>query len=122
MLLANANPINQPIEFTQGDTVTLELIATDDYGVPVDLTGAVFVTQILGPNTAGPIIFGNGQHTAADQSTNRGQFSLALTASNTAACGEGQHKQILTEVLISGVYTYFRGDNILTVYPNVPLQ
>lgn len=112
----------QTIEFTQGDTATLGLIATNDTGLPVDLTGASLSTQILGPNSIGPITFGNGQHTIADQTTNRGEFSLALAASDTGDCGEGQHKQIITQATISGDITYFRGNNLLTVYPAPPEQ
>lgn len=112
----------QPIEFSQGDTVTLALLATDDQGIPVSLTGATLSTQILGPNTIGPIIFPNGQHTLGTQSTAPGTFTLALSTANTNACGEGQHKEILTQVTISGAVTYFRGENLLTVYPSVPLQ
>lgn len=120
MLLNSQN--NQPIDFTQGDVVVLELIATDDQGNPFSLTGASLSTQILGPNTVGPVVFDNSQHTIADQSTNTGQFSLALATDDTADCGEGEHKQILTTATISGVITTFRGVNLLTVYVAVPIQ
>ncbi len=123
MLLQTQN--NLPIEFTQGDTITLELLATDDLGNPVDLTDASLSTQILGPNSVGPITFPDAQHDIADQTTDRGKFSLALTTDDTAACGEGPSKQIITEAVISGMSpstTFYRAVNILTVYPNVPIQ
>lgn len=114
---------NLPVIFTQGDDTVLFLLATDDQGVPVDLTGASLSTQILGPNGAGPVVFPNSQHTIdPDQVANRGKFALALSSTDTGNCGIGQHKQIITEgALISGT-VYFQGVNLLTVYANVPLQ
>lgn len=120
MLLSAQN--GQQIEFTQGDTVALSLIATDDAGNPVDLTGASLSTQILGPNGVGSVTFPNGQHTLGDQTTNPGTFVLDLSTVNTAACNEGDGKQIITQAVISGVITYFRGINLLSVNVNVPLQ
>lgn len=122
MLLAAQNAL--PIEFTQGDDLTLQLIATDDAGNPVNLTGATLSTQILGANGVGPVTFPNSQHTIANQSTNRGQFALALASAgaDTTSCGEGSGKQILTTAVIAGVQTTYRGVNILTVYPVVPVQ
>lgn len=122
MLLVPQN--GSAIEFTQGDDTTLELLATDDSGNPIDLTGASLSTQILGANGAGPVTFPNGQHTLADQVTNPGEFSLALAnaGADTTSCGEGPSKQILTTAVISAVSTTYRGLNILTVYPAVPVQ
>jgi len=122
MLLASQN--NLPLDFTQGDDVTLNLIATDDQGNPQNLTGASLSTQILGPNGSGPVTFPNSQHTIANQTTNLGQFSLALgnSGADTSNCGEGPSKQIITQSTIDGEVTYFRGVNLLTVYPNVPTQ
>lgn len=114
---------NQPIEFTQGDVIVLELIATDDSGNPVDLTGATLTTQILGPNTAGVVTFPNSQHTiASDQVANRGKFSLALASGDTANCGDGAGKQIITEAIITSDSVYYRSPNFLTVNVNVPVQ
>jgi hypothetical protein len=122
MLLVN-QAYGQRIEFTQGDTVTLYLQATDDQGNPINLTGAALSTQILGPNPNGPVTFGNGQHTLGNQSTNPGTFSLALAVGDTNSCGQGINKDIITESVISGVTTYFRGQNLLAeVYPAIPLQ
>jgi hypothetical protein len=122
MQLATQN--GKAIEFTQGDDVTLELIALDGDGNPVDLTGASLSTQVLGPNGAGVTTFPNSQHTLANQTTNRGQFALALgnVGEDTTDCGEGANKEMLTVAVISGVQTTFRGPNLLTVYPEVPVQ
>ncbi len=120
MLLANQSGL--PIEFTQGDAVTLNLILTDDQGNPANLTGASLSTQILGANGFGPITFPNGQHTIANQTTDRGKFTLTLSPTDTGNCGEGTGKQIITDAVISANPTYYRGNNILTVFPAVPLQ
>jgi hypothetical protein len=120
MLLQNQS--GGTVEFTQGDVVTLALLATNDQGVPVNLTGASLSTQILGPNDIGTVIFPNNQHTLGNQTSAPGTFTLALTAANTNACGLGNNKQILTTATISSVVTTFRGEQILTVWPEVPTQ
>lgn len=118
MLLKVSNP---PITFTQGDDVSLIFTATNNQGSPVNLTGATFSTEINGPNTLGPVTFGNSQHTAnADQVNFTGQFTLALTAANTNACGIGANKEIVTEITISAKNTFFIGPDILTVLPEAP--
>lgn len=120
MILNSQNGL--PIEFTQGDTATLSLIATDDQNNPINLTGATFQTQIQGANPNGPITFQNAQHTLGNQTTNPGTFTLALADTDTPNCGEGSNKEIITQVVIAGAVTYFRGVSLLTVYPSVPLQ
>jgi hypothetical protein len=101
--------------------VNLVFTATNDQGVPVNLTGATFSTEINGPNSIGPITFGNSQHTAnANQVNFTGQFTLALANTDTANLGEGINKEIITEVTIAGATTYFRGVSILNVYPSAP--
>lgn len=122
MLLLTTN--NLPLEFTQGDTVTLTLVACDQQGNPVTLSlGTTLQTQILGPNGVGAVTFLNAQHTILNQATNQGQFTLALSNSDTLNISEGANKQIVTEgVDLSGAVTYYRGVNILTVDPNVPTQ
>lgn len=122
MLLASQS--GNALEFTQGDDITLQLIATDDQNNPINLTGAALSTQVLGPNGDGVVTFPNGQHTLANQSTNPGQFALALgnAGADTTSCGEGEAKQIYTTAVIAGVSTTYRGVNILTVYPPSPAQ
>lgn len=114
--------LHEQFNFTQGDTVVLHLLAVDDDGVPVNLTGAVLTTQIQGANIVGPVTFPNGQHTLGDQNAAPGTFTLALSPSNTGDCGEGQGKQIVTQAAIAGAVTYFHGNNLLTVLVPEPLQ
>lgn len=118
MLLQTPN--QQPLEFSQGDQVTLSLVATDDSGNPINLTGASFSTQILGANGVGPVVFLNGQHTIVTAAS--GIFTLALSVTDTPNCGLGLHKEIITQITIGGAPQYYRGVNLLTVYPPVPLQ
>ena len=110
----------QPYEFTQGDTAALELVAVDDSGNPINLTGASFSTQILGANGVGSVTFPNGQHSILNASL--GQFTLALASGDTASCGEGANKQIITTLTIGDIIETCRGVNLLTVYPPVPTQ
>lgn len=110
----------QTLEFTQGDDVVLNLVATDGDGNPINITGATFSTQILGQNPNGPVVFGNSQHAITDATT--GQFTLTLSQSDSMSCGLGINKTILTKITISGKVTYFRGQGILKVNPPVPLQ
>lgn len=120
-LLLNQS-VGQPIEFSQGDTVLLDLLCTDDNGIPQNLTGATFMTQIQGSNIVGPVTFPDNQHVAGDQSTDPGTFQLSLTSPNTESCGLGPNKEILTTVVIGGTTTIYRGESILTVFPMVPIQ
>jgi hypothetical protein len=121
MLLTAQNPL-LPIEFTQGDNVVLALLATDDLGNPQNLTGASLSSQIQGSNLAGVITFPNSQHALGNQVTAPGTFTLTLAAADTLNCGEGINKEILTQCIIAGSTTYFRGVNLLTVYGNTPVQ
>jgi hypothetical protein len=111
---------DSPYTFTQGDATLLSFTATDDRGNPVDISLATFSTQIQGPNGVGPVTFPDGQHTIVNAT--EGQFTLALGTADTAACGEGEHKEIVTEIVIGGSPQYFRGRNMLTVYPAEPMQ
>ncbi len=121
MQLLSQNP-NQPLEFTQGDYIALALLATDDLGTPQNLTGATITTLILGPNGEGPVTFSNSQVTLGNQNTLPGTFVLTLGAADTANCGEGKNKQIISMVTIGGHPVYYRSQNALTVYPNIPVQ
>lgn len=122
MPLLQNQTVGFPIEFSQGDTVTLSLLATDDMGIPINLTGASLSTQILGDNVTGPVTFPNGQHTLGDQSIFPGTFTLALAPADTQSCGLGPNKEILTTSLQGGATTIYRGESILTVFPMVPIQ
>lgn len=109
------------INFTQGDQVILSLTAVDGDGNPVDLTGASFVSQILGYGGM-PVSFPNGQHTAdPDQVANRGQYTLALSIDDTTSCNIGYDKDILTLISLGSTPIMYRA-RILNVLPPVPLQ
>lgn len=107
------------ISFTQGDTAILNLSATDGQGNPFNLTGASFSTQIKGSNGI-YTVFGNSQH--AIVSAANGTFTLTLSAIDTGNCGLGPNKEILTLISQTGSTIYFRGVNILTVNPPIPIQ
>lgn len=107
------------INFTQGDTAVLQLTAQDGNGNPINLIGASFTTLILG---AGGVVesFPNSQHSIVSAAT--GQYSLSLSAANTAACNIGLDKTILTYIVQGGTTIYYRGVGVLNVFPPVPLQ
>ena len=112
--------LSTPLVFTQGDQVVLNLTALQS-GVPVDLTSAVFSTQIRGPNQT-IVTFGNSQHTANPDQTNfKGKFTLSLSSTDTASLLPYSGLEILTQILIAGSNPiYFHGFNILTVLQNIP--
>lgn len=105
------------LSFTQGDNVVLNLNAQDGNGNPINITGATFSTQIMGP--AGVVAtFGNSQHAITNAAL--GQFTLTLAQADTNNCAAGPNKDIITGITISGVKTTLRGIGILTVYGDVP--
>lgn len=118
--VANSFSEANMIQFTQGDNAVLNLTATDGNGNPVDLTGATFTTYIKSPNGSAVSVFNNTKH--AIVSAAAGTFTLTLSPTDTAACGEGENKEILTVITQSAKPIYFHGFNMLTVYPAVPLQ
>ncbi len=108
------------ITFTQGDTPTLVLYAQDGDGNLMDLSGAVFTTQILSDQKA-KLTIANAAHTAdSNQTTHKGKFTIALTADDTQKCGIGSGKDIVTKIVQSGGTVYLHGSGILTVLPNFP--
>ena len=108
------------ITFTQGDNAVLQLSAQDGNENPINITSATFQTQILGPNGQAIATFGNSQHAIVNAAA--GTFTLTLATTDTAACGIGGGKEIVTAITISGLVTYYHGPGILTVLPAVPLQ
>lgn len=109
-----------PLKITQGDNPTFNLTA-ESSGAPVDLTGAVFSTQIRGPG--GFVnVFPNSQHTANPVQTGatKGKFTLALTSLNTQALMIWEGLEILTTITIGGSVVSFHGYRILTVTAAVP--
>lgn len=109
------------LRITQGDQVTFNLTARSGAGSLVDLTNAVFTTQISGQNQT-IVSFPNSQHTAnPDQVNFKGQFTLALTSSDTLSLAWGSGLEIVTKILINGTApVYFHGPSILTVLQNIP--
>lgn len=108
-----------PISFTQGDTAVLALVAEDGNGNRVNLTGATFQTSIKGANGV-VAVFGNSQHMIVNAA--EGLFNLELSEGDTAECGEGEFKTILTQITQGSSVLTFRGDGILTVFTPTPLQ
>lgn len=106
---------------TQGDTVTFQLVAMDDDDTEHDLSGATFTSYFKG--IAGALVtVSDSAHTeAADQTADPGEFTLTLTAAQTAALAPGKNKEILTKVTQGGNIRHFRS-SILTVLPAVPAQ
>lgn len=115
-------PVEDQLAFTQGDSVVFNLIAEDGDGNPIDLTGAVFTSYIRGP-IGSVVSFPNAQHTAnPDQVNFTGQFTLALTTTNTSGLEIGNNRQLLTKIVQSPGVTYFHGINLLNILAPVPIQ
>jgi hypothetical protein len=109
------------LRITQGDQVTFNLTARSGAGALVDLTSATFSTQISGPNQT-VVVFPNSQHTAnPDQVNYKGQFTLALSSTDTSNLAWGSGLEVLTLILVNGTTpVYFHGPSILTVLQNIP--
>jgi hypothetical protein len=98
------------IVITQGDELSLTLTCTDH-----DLTGATLTTYL--PKTDGTTLtLANGVHTIdADQVTNKGKFTVALTAAETALLKEGAYQDIITKVSQGGTIRHYHGKGLLQV-------
>jgi hypothetical protein len=108
------------IKITQGDTALLTFTAKNGEGVAVDLTGAVFSTEVVGKDNE-IVNIPNASHTVdPDQVTNTGKFVVSLTAAETAAFSAEDGKEIVTEITQGGSVINYRAANILTVYPKQP--
>lgn len=109
------------IQFTQGDTATLSLTATDGHGVPVDLTAATFTTSFRGEDGS-VISFPNSQHTVnPDQVLYRGQYTLALSSSDTMSIPIGQNKEIISKIVQGMSVIYYHGPSMVNVLQNIPV-
>ncbi len=106
------------INVTQGDTATLTLYAKSGVGEFHDLTGASFETKIK--KTDGTFLtLANSVHTAdGNQTTNKGKFTLALSAADTAALAAGV-REIVTKVTQTPSVVHFRA-KVLTVKKTNP--
>jgi hypothetical protein len=111
------------IIFTQGDdqiTITMQL--KDENNAGISLTGATFETKIKGAVQTF-VTIPNDQHTAdPDQTTNKGKFTMTMTAAQTGACKPGDTKEIVTKVVQSGVTIYYHGRDLLQVLPKTPID
>lgn len=109
------------LKFTQGDTPTLNLTAQTDSGDPVDLTGATFTTYLKG-KVGAVVAIPNASHTAnPDQVNFKGQFTVAITAVESAACLEGTNKEVVTKITIGADIVFYRAQILTVLTPN-PLQ
>ena len=106
--------------FTQGDTAVLNFIATDGFGNVVNISGATFTSVVKGPNGSTNVVIPNSQHTIT--SGPGGLFSVYFQTTDTAACGTGAHKDVITQIIIGSTTVWYRGTNVLAVYPAIPLQ
>lgn len=107
------------LTFTQGDAVVLQMTAKDGNGDPVNLTGASFTSYVRGSNGASNVSLNNSKHAIVDAVN--GQYSITLSTSDSAACGEGANKDLVTVVTIGSTPIYYHGQGILTVLPPLPL-
>lgn len=106
---------------TQGDVPVLSFLAKLGPTLAAfDLTAATFSTQIRMTDSTYRTI-PNSQHTIApDQVTNRGAFTVALTALDTAALELGADHEVVTTITQGALVTIFHGAKLLTVLPNTP--
>lgn len=108
------------IVFTQGDSAVLNLTATDGAtGNPIDITGASIVTQIKGTDGKS-VSFPAGQHSVTNGPL--GKFTLTLSTSDTAKCGLGDHKEIVSTVTVGGQVVAYHGVGILQVLASAPKE
>ncbi len=124
VLIGQAPPSPSPIvlEITQGDTGLFNLKAVNGPDAEaVDLTGAVFETRIKG--TEGDVVLPNENHTAAaNQTTHRGEFTLAFEDTDSQAMKLGVGKEIVTKITVGASIVYFHGMQVLTVIQKAPVN
>ena len=100
------------IKITQGDALSLTLKCPSH-----DLTGATLTTVFQNDDLT-TLEVANSAHTIdSDQTTNTGQFTVALTALQTAGLKLGR-SSISTKVVQTGVTRQFKGTDILAVEPS----
>ncbi len=102
---------------TQGDAVVFNLVANTPDG-NFDLSGATFTTRFLDSNDD-EITIANGSHVAdADQVTNKGSFTLAISITESAQFKVGKKLSFVTKVTQGASVVYFFGRKFLTVQSN----
>lgn len=100
------------IKFTQGNVASITLYAEDEFGAPLNLAGATFMTQITGKTTVAS--FDNTKHTIVD--AEKGQYTLDLTPTDTSGVEAGAAKDVLSTVTQGGNPITYRGIGVLEVF------
>lgn len=106
------------IKFTQGDAALIVLFAEDEFGEPLDLTGATIVTKIAGKNSVTE--FDNSKHTIVTAA--QGKYTLNLSVADTAALESGSGMDVLSTVTQGGRPITYRGMGVLEVFPPAQAQ
>ena len=110
------------IKITQGDSITMNLTATTDGSTLFDLTGAVFTSQVIGKANDEIVEFADSKHTeAADQTADKGEFTLTLSATDTALLKVGK-RDLLTKVVQGATVTHFHGIDAVEILAARPLK
>ncbi len=104
--------MNNTIQFTQGNATSITLYAEDEFGAPIDITNATFVTQF--PGSTSVVEFGTDKHEIVDAA--KGQYKLNLLSADTALVEAGQDKDILSTMTQSGNPLTFRGIGLVQVF------
>lgn len=112
------------IKITKGNAITLNFTAKKTPTSVLNLTGASFATQMMGPG--GKVVsFNNSKHTILVAAS--GTFSLTLSAADTALLDRSTEEQIkklegreiVTTITQSGLPFTVRA-SLLIVYPETP--
>lgn len=98
------------ITISQGDELTLTLTCTNH-----DLTGATLTTKLKASDCT-DVEIANSAHTInPNQVTNKGKFTVNLTAADTAKLQTGEGLSIITKIVQSGKTIHFHGIGVLNV-------
>jgi hypothetical protein len=110
-----SKPQANSLTVTQGDDVAFNFVAlTGPSNTPMSLSGATLTSYIEG------VTYDNLHHAIANQGTNPGQFSLFLSASETAALKTGSNLEVITKVVQGGKTFYLHGVGVLRVLSPKP--
>lgn len=103
------------LKITQGDDVVFNLTAaTGSAAAPMDLTGATLTTLIQGRS------YDSAHHAILNQTTNKGQYTLTLSAAETALLKVASAQEIITQCSQGGKMTQLHGIGVLQVLSPVP--
>lgn len=107
------------VTITQGDDVTINMLATIDGSSPMDLTGATLSSTLVASDESIVSVF-NSSHTIANQTTNTGEFSIFLDRTTTALLMLGAAQNIVTKASISGKDLFIHANKVLRVVSASP--